>query len=426
MKKHLGLLGVTLLSAAVFAHAKPVQAIAGPGFMEHLQPAQTKSSIIVNVDARVEGTSELKYIRSFEFDVNEEIITKDSLLKAIEKQLAITGYWDKRYVVVGFDGDAVLTNRLGQQYIAPEDGSVHLNLNDIQYYLLKGHVIIKPYVEPTITKSAEKVDVHHEVTFKFLDGSSSDIYASENLGIKKIGETILSSTLEESAKKLLQEKNSDYVILERKSAGVTHDEGKDYTYLTPTEYTYSIKDREFIRKISDKAGTGTENSNTDSIGETYLIVHKNQAQNYQNRSEEQLEVVNVNYIDADNNHLLVQTYLGINDLSDIDFMDGYDRMNKHRILVNNLDYYNILGYTITGRVDHFVLDGQRRVNVYMIKRPDGLRASDHYGYDNGSSLEDKEQYAYLRELEKTEPQINPEVMSTSSSDKLIPGPSQEK
>ncbi len=34
MKKHLGLLGVTLLSAAVFAHAKPVQAVAGPTWME--------------------------------------------------------------------------------------------------------------------------------------------------------------------------------------------------------------------------------------------------------------------------------------------------------------------------------------------------------------------------------------------------------
>lgn len=34
MKKHLGLLGVTLLSAAVFAHSKPVQAVAGPTWME--------------------------------------------------------------------------------------------------------------------------------------------------------------------------------------------------------------------------------------------------------------------------------------------------------------------------------------------------------------------------------------------------------
>lgn len=33
-EKHLGLLGVTLLSAAVFAHAKPVQAVAGPTWME--------------------------------------------------------------------------------------------------------------------------------------------------------------------------------------------------------------------------------------------------------------------------------------------------------------------------------------------------------------------------------------------------------
>ncbi|MGV3082600.1 hypothetical protein [Streptococcus dysgalactiae] len=55
----------------------------------------------------------------------------------------------------------------------------------------------------------------------------------------------------------------------------------------------------------------------------------------------------------------------------------------------------------------------------MIKRPAGMRASDHYGYDNGYSEEEKQQYAYLRDAEKTKPEIAEEVVP-SSNDKFSP------
>ncbi|WP_052123853.1 hypothetical protein [Streptococcus phocae] len=136
-----------------------------------------------------------------------------------------------------------------------------------------------------------------------------------------------------------------------------------------------------------------ENDNSDLISEVYTVVRKDKF-----AEKAKSEIIDVRYIDASNDRVLVQTSLLIRHEEDIDFTDGYDPLTKNRILFNNLDPYNISNYTITGRVDQYNDNGTRNVDVYMITRPSDMRAGDHYGYDNGYSYDEMQEYAYLREL----------------------------
>ncbi|ORJ90472.1 hypothetical protein B7O95_08200 [Streptococcus dysgalactiae subsp. equisimilis] len=54
----------------------------------------------------------------------------------------------------------------------------------------------------------------------------------------------------------------------------------------------------------------------------------------------------------------------------------------------------------------------------MTKRTANMRPTDHYGYDNGYSEEEKQKYAYLREDEKQ--QLETIQENGASADKFLP------
>lgn len=364
---------------------------------------------------RVQETGQEVYIKFIDYDINTAVYSKADLLKAVQHQLSSSRF-TRQFQVVDFDKDARVTNRYGDLYIAGTDGSVNFGKDEVQQYLLSGHVILKKAekeIDPEVVKPATDVAVHYNVNFESYEDGRKYNY-SLDLDRKKINSAIDSEKLKTRAQEILNEKHPGFVIAERVSTRITHDGQRD-TFFDEDNFTYYVKNREFILKEGDKTGYGTENGNTDAITETYTIVHKDQLANY---GKEKTEPININYIDDTNGQLLLERNLLIHGLHDIDFTDGYDSNFKNRILVNNLDYYNIENYTITGRVDHFVLDGKRRVNVYMTKRTANMRPTDHYGYDNGYSEEEKQKYAYLREDEKQ--QLETIQENGASADKFLP------
>ncbi|MGT2729168.1 staphylokinase domain-containing protein [Streptococcus phocae subsp. salmonis] len=335
------------------------------------------------------------HIRFIDYDINSSILQKEALLEAVQYQMLQTDLDGKRYRVIDFDTDARLTDRYGKLYKADADGSVNLGKNDIQEYLLTGHVVLEEMTELTpdqLKNPAADVNMYYNVQFSSMEDENPFLSEEVDLGRVPVGTTFTSSDLKEKAQQLLEKKYPGYAILDRLAAKVVHD-NKDYTFLHYGQYSYTVKHREFIPVTQSHQNSMIENDNSDLISEVYTVVRKDKF-----AEKAKSEIIDVRYIDASNDRVLVQTSLLIRHEEDIDFTDGYDPLTKNRILFNNLDPYNISNYTITGRVDQYNDNGTRNVDVYMITRPSDMRAGDHYGYDNGYSYDEMQEYAYLREL----------------------------
>ncbi|BAN93509.1 streptokinase [Streptococcus dysgalactiae subsp. equisimilis 167] len=91
---------------------------------------------------RVQETGQEVYIKFIDYDINTAVYSKADLLKAVQHQLSSSRF-TRQFQVVDFDKDARVTNRYGDLYIAGTDGSVNLGKDEVQQYLLSGHVILK-------------------------------------------------------------------------------------------------------------------------------------------------------------------------------------------------------------------------------------------------------------------------------------------
>ncbi|WP_408023216.1 staphylokinase domain-containing protein, partial [Streptococcus pyogenes] len=128
---------------------------------------------MISVTGRVQETGQEVYIKFIDYDINTAVYSKADLLKAVQHQLSSSRF-TRQFQVVDFDKDARVTNRYGDLYIAGTDGSVNFGKDEVQQYLLSGHVILKKAekeIDPEVVKPATDVAVHYNVNFEsYEDG----------------------------------------------------------------------------------------------------------------------------------------------------------------------------------------------------------------------------------------------------------------
>ncbi|EHI70701.1 staphylokinase domain-containing protein [Streptococcus ictaluri] len=425
MKKRLSFGMVALLSAITLGASKPVHAIAGPGWLLDT-PTSTNSKLIINVNGIVEGTNQEINIKISELDLQLNTVLgkepgqkskqfdsdsaytsrkleKADLLKVIQEKLVANARTNADYFkVIDFADDAKITDRYNKIYFADKDDSVTVPIHPNQNFLLSGHVRLKPYQAKAITESAEDVQINYEVNFISENGDDDfkpllrDMYDLKKLAV---GDSITSSELKAIAQTILSQKYPEYLITERESAVVTHDKDIFRTIFSgQDEFTYQVKDREQAYQINGKSGDKEKAQNTDVISEVYYIMKKgDKPYNYADRSN--MSLVTVNYVDDENKATLRSESLYLKNEHQLDFADLYDVRDKHKLLLNNLDAFGILDYSLTGKVDDNQDEANRVVTIYMAKRPEGKNASYHVAYDKDRySEEEREAYSYLRDL----------------------------
>ncbi|HEP1473019.1 TPA: streptokinase [Streptococcus pyogenes] len=428
MKNYLSFGMFALLFALTFGTVKPVQAIAGPEWLLG-RPPVNNSQLVVSMAGIVEGTDKKVFINFFEIDLTSQPahggkteqglspkskpfatdngamphkLEKADLLKAIQERLIANVHSNDGYFeVIDFASDATITDRDDNIYFANQDGSVTLPTQPIQQFLLRGHVRVRPYKEKPIQTPAKSVDIRYTVQFTPLnpdDDFKPVLKDTKLLKTLAIGDTITSQELLAQAQSILNESHPDYTIYERDSSIVTHDNDIFRTILpTDQEFTYHVKNREQAYKANSKTDIKEKTNNTDLISEKYYILKKGE-EPYDPFDRSHLKLFTINYVDVDTKDLLKSEQLLTASERNLDFRDLYDPRDKAKLLYNNLDAFDIMDYTLTGKVEDNHDKNNRVVTVYMGKRPKGAKGSYHLAYDKDLyTEEEREVYSYLRD-----------------------------
>ncbi|VGV88413.1 streptokinase C [Streptococcus pyogenes] len=428
MKNYLSFGMFALLFALTFGTVKPVQAIAGYEWLLD-RPSVNNSQLVVSMAGIVEGTDKKVFINFFEIDLTSQPaqggkteqdlnpkskplatdkgamshkLEKADLLKAIQEQLIANVHSNDGYFeVIDFASDATITDRNGKVYFADRDDSVTLPTQPIQQFLLRGHVRVRAYKEKPIQTPAKSVDIRYTVQFTPLnpdDDFKPVLKDTKLLKTLAIGDTITSQELLAQAQSILNESHPDYTIYERDSSIVTHDNDIFRTILpTDQEFTYHVKNREQAYKANSKTDIKEKTNNTDLISEKYYILKKGEKL-YDPFDRSHLKLFTIKYVDVDTNELLKSEQLLTASERNLDFRDLYDPRDKAKLLYNNLDAFDIMDYTLTGKVEDNHDKNNRVVTVYMGKRPKGAKGSYHLAYDKDLyTEEEREVYSYLRD-----------------------------
>ncbi|VGV09799.1 streptokinase C [Streptococcus pyogenes] len=428
MKNYLSFGIFALLFALTFGTVKPVQAIAGYEWLLD-RPSVNNSQLVVSMAGIVEGTDKKVFINFFEIDLTSQPaqggkteqglnpkskpfatdngamphkLEKADLLKAIQERLIANVHSNDGYFeVIDFASDATITDRDDNIYFANQDGSVTLPTQPIQQFLLRGHVRVRPYKEKPIQTPAKSVDIRYTVQFTPLnpdDDFTPVLKDTKLLKTLAIGDTITSQELLAQAQSILNESHPDYTIYERDSSIVTHDNDIFRTILpTDQEFTYRVKNREQAYQNDNKTGLKKETKNTDLISEKYYILKKGEKP-YDPFDRSHLKLFTIKYVDVDTKDLLKSEQLLTASERNLDFRDLYDPRDKAKLLYNNLDAFDIMDYTLTGKVEDNHDKNNRVVTVYMGKRPKGAKGSYHLAYDKDLyTEEEREVYSYLRD-----------------------------
>ncbi|HHE2492168.1 TPA: streptokinase [Streptococcus pyogenes] len=428
MKNYLSFGMFALLFALTFGTVKPVQAIAGYEWLLD-RPSVNNSQLVVSMAGIVEGTDKKVFINFFEIDLTSQPahggkteqglspkskpfatdngamphkLEKADLLKAIQERLIANVHSNDGYFeVIDFASDATITDRDDNIYFANQDGSVTLPTQPIQQFLLRGHVRVRPYKEKPIQTPAKSVDIRYTVQFTPLnrdDDFKPGIKGTKLLKTLAIGDTITSQELLAQAQSILNESHPDYTIYERDSSIVTHDNDIFRTILPiDQKFTYRVKNREQAYQNDNKTGLKKETKNTDLISEKYYILKKGEKP-YDPFDRSHLKLFTIKYVDVDTNELLKSEQLLTASERNLDFRDLYDPRDKAKLLYNNLDAFDIMDYTLTGKVKDNHDKNNRVVTVYMGKRPKGAKGSYHLAYDKDLyTEEEREVYSYLRD-----------------------------
>ncbi|AEQ25239.1 TPA: streptokinase [Streptococcus pyogenes] len=428
MKNYLSFGMFALLFALTFGTVKPVQAIAGYEWLLD-RPSVNNSQLVVSMAGIVEGTDKKVFINFFEIDLTSQPahggkteqglspkskpfatdngamphkLEKADLLKAIQERLIANVHSNDGYFeVIDFASDATITDRDDNIYFANQDGSVTLPTQPIQQFLLRGHVRVRPYKEKPIQTPAKSVDIRYTVQFTPLnpdDDFKPVLKDTKLLKTLAIGDTITSQELLAQAQSILNESHPDYTIYERDSSIVTHDNDIFRTILpTDQEFTYHVKNREQAYQNDNKTGLKKETKNTDLISEKYYILKKGEKP-YDPFDRSHLKLFTIKYVDVDTKDLLKSEQLLTASERNLDFRDLYDPRDKAKLLYNNLDAFDIMDYTLTGKVEDNHDKNNRVVTVYMGKRPKGAKGSYHLAYDKDLyTEEEREVYSYLRD-----------------------------
>ncbi|HER1415896.1 TPA: streptokinase [Streptococcus pyogenes] len=428
MKNYLSFGMFALLFALTFGTVKPVQAIAGPEWLLG-RPPVNNSQLVVSMAGIVEGTDKKVFINFFEIDLTSQPahggkteqglspkskpfatdngamphkLEKADLLKAIQERLIANVHSNDGYFeVIDFASDATITDRDDNIYFANQDGSVTLPTQPIQQFLLRGHVRVRPYKEKPIQTPAKSVDIRYTVQFTPLnpdDDFTPVLKDTKLLKTLAIGDTITSQELLAQAQSILNESHPDYTIYERDSSIVTHDNDIFRTILPiDQKFTYRVKNREQAYQNDNKTGLKKETKNTDLISEKYYILKKGEKP-YDPFDRSHLKLFTIKYVDVDTNELLKSEQLLTASERNLDFRDLYDPRDKAKLLYNNLDAFDIMDYTLTGKVEDNHDKNNRVVTVYMGKRPKGAKGSYHLAYDKDLyTEEEREVYSYLRD-----------------------------
>ncbi|AIG49518.1 TPA: streptokinase [Streptococcus pyogenes] len=428
MKNYLSFGMFALLFALTFGTVKPVQAIAGPEWLLG-RPPVNNSQLVVSMAGIVEGTDKKVFINFFEIDLTSQPahggkteqglspkskpfatdngamphkLEKADLLKAIQERLIANVHSNDGYFeVIDFASDATITDRDDNIYFANQDGSVTLPTQPIQQFLLRGHVRVRPYKEKPIQTPAKSVDIRYTVQFTPLnpdDDFKPVLKDTKLLKTLAIGDTITSQELLAQAQSILNESHPDYTIYERDSSIVTHDNDIFRTILPiDQKFTYRVKNREQAYKANSKTDIKEKTNNTDLISEKYYILKKGEKP-YDPFDRSHLKLFTIKYVDVDTNELLKSEQLLTASERNLDFRDLYDPRDKAKLLYNNLDAFDIMDYTLTGKVEDNHDKNNRVVTVYMGKRPKGAKGSYHLAYDKDLyTEEEREVYSYLRD-----------------------------
>ncbi|HES9157739.1 streptokinase [Streptococcus pyogenes] len=428
MKNYLSFGMFALLFALTFGTVKPVQAIAGPEWLLG-RPPVNNSQLVVSMAGIVEGTDKKVFINFFEIDLTSQPahggkteqglspkskpfvtdngamphkLEKADLLKAIQERLIANVHSNDGYFeVIDFASDATITDRDDNIYFANQDGSVTLPTQPIQQFLLRGHVRVRPYKEKPIQTPAKSVDITYTVQFTPLnpdDDFTPVLKDTKLLKTLAIGDTITSQELLAQAQSILNESHPNYTIYERDSSIVTHDNDIFRTILPiDQEFTYRVKNREQAYQNDNKTGLKKETKNTDLISEKYYILKKGEKP-YDPFDRSHLKLFTIKYVDVNTNELLKSEQLLTASERNLDFRDLYDPRDKAKLLYNNLDAFDIMDYTLTGKVEDNHDKNNRVVTVYMGKRPKGAKGSYHLAYDKDLyTEEEREVYSYLRD-----------------------------
>ncbi|HFH9676743.1 streptokinase [Streptococcus pyogenes] len=428
MKNYLSFGMFALLFALTFGTVKPVQAIAGYEWLLD-RPSVNNSQLVVSMAGIVEGTDKKVFINFFEIDLTSQPahggkteqglspkskpfatdngamphkLEKADLLKAIQERLIANVHSNDGYFeVIDFASDATITDRDDNIYFANQDGSVTLPTQPIQQFLLRGHVRVRPYKEKPIQTPAKSVDIRYAVQFTPLnpdDDFTPVLKDTKLLKTLAIGDTITSQELLAQAQSILNESHPNYTIHERDSSIVTHDNDIFRTILpTDQEFTYRVKDREQAYKANSKTDIKEKTNNTDLISEKYYVLKKGEKP-YDPFDRSHLKLFTINYVDVNTNKLLKSEQLLTASERNLDFRDLYDPRDKAKLLYNNLDAFDIMDYTLTGKVEDNHDKNNRVVTVYMGKRPKGAKGSYHLAYDKDLyTEEEREIYSYLRD-----------------------------
>ncbi|HFD5447666.1 TPA: streptokinase [Streptococcus pyogenes] len=428
MKNYLSFGMFALLFALTFGTVKPVQAIAGYEWLLD-RPSVNNSQLVVSMAGIVEGTDKKVFINFFEIDLTSQPahggkteqglspkskpfatdngamphkLEKADLLKAIQERLIANVHSNDGYFeVIDFASDATITDRDDNIYFANQDGSVTLPTQPIQQFLLRGHVRVRPYKEKPIQTPAKSVDITYTVQFTPLnpdDDFTPVLKDTKLLKTLAIGDTITSQELLAQAQSILNESHPNYTIYERDSSIVTHDNDIFRTILPiDQKFTYRVKNREQAYQNDNKTGLKKETKNTDLISEKYYILKKGEKP-YDPFDRSHLKLFTIKYVDVDTNELLKSEQLLTASERNLDFRDLYDPRDKAKLLYNNLDAFDIMDYTLTGKVEDNHDKNNRVVTVYMGKRPKGAKGSYHLAYDKDLyTEEEREVYSYLRD-----------------------------
>lgn len=392
MKKHLGLLGVTLLSAAVFAHAKPVQAIAGPGLPEEPQKYPT---LIISVDGILEGQDKEFYIKYLDYDLKSPRVEKKELLDLIKAHFASHPV-TQNYEVVDFAPNARITNKDNDLYIAPEDGSVDFGNMSIQNYMLNGHVIIRPKVEAPIINPAKDVAFLYSLNFVDESGGSRKVFNAPIIeGTKpwEVGTQIDSKDLRQLAERVLNQYHGEYVLLDRESARVLHDNNRTATHLSwGAEYDYAIKERNIIKKVNSKTGIEEGASeNNDILEEYYFVVKKDDLQNPKDNNH----MVSIYYRDVATGEIVnKQTYNTPDNAENYGFNSIHFAYDNHKLFSNDV-YNNNQHYVATGKFEENKESDHHYFNIDVVKYTENDDDTTKYEYKDGYNEERKLEYSYL-------------------------------
>lgn len=428
MKNYLSIGVIALLFALTFGTVKSVQAIAGYGWLPD-RPPINNSQLVVSMAGIVEGTDKKVFINFFEIDLTSQPahggkteqglspkskpfatdngamphkLEKADLLKAIQKQLIANVHSNDGYFgVIDFASDATITDRNGKVYFADKDGSVTLPTQPVQEFLLKGHVRVRPYKEKPVQNQAKSVDVEYTVQFTPLnpdDDFRPGLKDTKLLKTLAIGDTITSQELLAQAQSILNKTHPGYTIYERDSSIVTHDNDIFRTILPmDQEFTYHVKNREQAYEINPKTGIKEKTNNTDLVSEKYYVLKQGEKP-YDPFDRSHLKLFTIKYVDVNTNELLKSEQLLTASERNLDFRDLYDPRDKAKLLYNNLDAFDIMDYTLTGKVEDNHDKNNRVVTVYMGKRPKGAKGSYHLAYDKDLyTEEERKAYSYLRD-----------------------------